>query len=209
MAEFNTVLKALRSEKKMSQQELANALNISKSSINMYERGDRQPNFEMLELIADYFNVDTDYLLGRTTKTTRVLGVPFTGAVRIPVLGRVVAGIPIDAVQDILDWEEITDEIARTGEFFALQIKEDSMEPRMKEGDVVIVRQQPDAESGDIVIAAVNGDEATCKRLMKYESGIALLSNNPNYLPMQFNNVEILEKPITILGKVVELRGKF
>lgn len=73
MATFANVLRLLRNEKKMSQQELADALGVSKSAVNMYERGERQPNFETLEVIADYFNVDTDYLLGRTTKTTRVI----------------------------------------------------------------------------------------------------------------------------------------
>lgn len=73
MAQFDRILKLLRTEKEMSQQELADALGISKSSINMYERGERQPNFEVLEAIADFFNVDIDYLLGRTTKTTKVI----------------------------------------------------------------------------------------------------------------------------------------
>ena len=73
MAQFDKVLKLLRNEKNMSQQELADALGISKSSINMYERGERQPNFEVLEAIADFFNVDIDYLLGRTNKTTKII----------------------------------------------------------------------------------------------------------------------------------------
>lgn len=99
--------------------------------------------------------------------------------------------------------------MAKTGEFFGLQIHGDSMEPRMCEGDVVIVRKQEDAESGDIVIAMVNGDDATCKRLRKYRDGIELISNNPSYEPMFFSNQEIQEKPVRIIGKVVELRGKF
>nr|DAU31398.1 MAG TPA: repressor protein [Caudoviricetes sp.] len=73
MAQFDKILKLLRNEKNMSQQELADALGISKSSINMYERGERQPNFEVLEAIADFFNVDIDYLLGRTNKTTKII----------------------------------------------------------------------------------------------------------------------------------------
>lgn len=73
MAQFDKILKLLRNEKNLSQQELADALGISKSSINMYERGERQPNFETLETIADYFNVDIDYLLGRTSKTTKII----------------------------------------------------------------------------------------------------------------------------------------
>ena len=66
-----------------------------------------------------------------------------------------------------------------------------------------------DAESGDIVIAMVNGDDATCKRLRKYRDGIELISNNLSYEPMFFSNEEIISKPVKIIGKVVELRGKF
>ena len=83
------------------------------------------------------------------------------------------------------------------------------MEPKFSEGDVVIVRQQDDAESGDIVIATVNGDEATCKRLRKYRDGIELVSSNPSYEPMFFSNTDIIQKPVRILGRVVELRAKF
>lgn len=83
------------------------------------------------------------------------------------------------------------------------------MEPRICNGDVVIVRQQEDAESGDIVIAMVKGDDATCKRLRKYRDGIELVSNNPSYTPMFFSNEEIISKSVKIIGKVVELRGKF
>lgn len=109
----------------------------------------------------------------------------------------------------MIDTEEITEEMAKTGEFFGLKIKDNSMEPRIYENDVVIVRQQNDAESGDVVIATINGDEATCKRLRKYRDGIELISNNPSYEPMFFSNEEILSKPVRIIGKVVELRGKF
>ena len=98
--------------------------------------------------------------------------------------------------------------MAKTGEYFGLQIHGDSMEPNMCEGDIVIVRQQDDAESGDIVIAMVNGNDATCKRLTKYAGGIALISNNPKYDPMMFSNEDIISKPVRIIGKVVELRRK-
>ena len=128
--------------------------------------------------------------------------------VTINVLGRVAAGIPIEAIEEIIDTEEITEELARTGNFFGLQIHGNSMEPRIYEGDVVIVRQQDDADSGDVVIAMINGDDATCKRLRKYRDGIELIPNNPSYEPMFFSNDEIMTKPVKIIGKVVELRGK-
>lgn len=129
--------------------------------------------------------------------------------VKINVLGRVAAGIPIEAITDIIDTEEITEEMAATGVFFGLKIKGDSMEPRICNGDVVIVRQQDDAENGETVIAIINGDEATCKKLRKYRDGIELISNNPAYAPMFFSNEDISHKPVKIIGKVVELRGKF
>ena len=77
------------------------------------------------------------------------------------------------------------------------------MEPKISDGDVVIVRQQEDAESGDIVIATVNGDEATCKRLRKYRDGIELVANNPTYEPLFFSNEDIINKPVRIIGRVV------
>lgn len=133
----------------------------------------------------------------------------FKNGVTINVLGRVAAGIPLEAIEDIIDTEEISSELAKTGEFFGLQINGDSMEPKFSKGDVVIVRRQSDAESGDIVIALINGDDATCKRLRKYRDGIELISTNPTYKPMFFSNDEIENKPVKIIGKVVELRAKF
>lgn len=208
---FRTRLKQLRNEKKINQRELANFLKVAPSTISMYESGQREPNFEVLESLADFFNVDLNYLLGKSDKTTKLMleDSQSSQGLQIPVLGTVAAGIPISAVEDILDYEEIPQSWENQGEFFALRIKGDSMQPKMDDGDVVIVRQQSDANSGDTVIVLVNGDDATCKKLQKTENGIMLLSTNPNYLPMFFTNEEILTKPVVILGKVVELRSKF
>ena len=208
---FRTRLKQLRNEKKINQRELANFLKVAPSTISMYESGQREPNFEVLESLADFFNVDLNYLLGKSDKTTKLMiedSQPTQG-LQIPVLGTVAAGIPISAVEDILDYEEVPQSWENQGEFFGLRIKGDSMQPKMDDGDVVIVRQQSDANSGDTVIALVNGDDATCKKLQKTDNGIMLVSTNPNYLPMFFTNEEIVTKPVVILGKVVELRSKF
>ena len=128
--------------------------------------------------------------------------------IEIPVLGKVAAGIPIEMIEDIIDTEEITEDMALNGEYFGLKINGDSMEPRLYKGDVVIVRQQEDADSGDIVIVAINGDDATCKRLLKSSDGITLLSLNPKYSPIVLSNKDIIKKPVRIIGKVVEVRGK-
>lgn len=119
------------------------------------------------------------------------------------------AGIPIEAITDVLDYEEITETMSMTGEYFGLKIKGNSMLPRIAEGDVVIVICQPDAESGQVVIAQVNGDSATCKKLVKHSSGISLVSFNHDYEPMFFSNEDIQRLPVTIIGKVVENRQKY
>ena len=129
---------------------------------------------------------------------------------RIPVLGRVAAGIPIEATEDIIDWEEITESMKRDGDYFALKIQGDSMEPKISNGDVVIVRQQEDADDGDIVIALIDGEDAVCKKIKKYPDGsVALVSTNPVYEPLFFTQEEIIEKPVKVIGKVKELRAKF
>ena len=203
MNSFKDMLKYLREREGYSQAELATKLGISKSTISMYEVGNRQPDFETEEAIADLFNVSLDFLRGKSIDNKR-------NAVSINVLGRVAAGIPIEAVENVIDTEEISEDLAKTGEFFGLKIHGDSMEPRICDGDVVIVRQQSDAESGDIVIALVNENkDATCKRLAKYASGIGLIPLNQKYDPMMFSQEEIDTKPVQIIGKVVELRGKF
>ena len=99
--------------------------------------------------------------------------------------------------------------MARTGEFFGLKIKGHSMEPRICDGDVVIVRQQSDVEDGDIAIVLVNGDEGTCKRIKRYQDSLALLPLNPTYEPMVYTKKQVADLPVKIIGKVVELRGKF
>lgn len=186
---------------------LESKLGFGNSTIVKWDKS--VPNVQKLKKVADYFNVSLDYLVngdGSSNYKASTNDVS-KAARRIPVLGRVAAGIPIDAITDIVDWEEIPEEMS--GEYFALQIKGDSMEPKISDGDVVIVRQQDDAESGDTVIVTVNGDDATCKRLKKYSEGIALVSNNPAYEPMIFSRDDISSKPIRILGRVVELRAKF
>lgn len=129
--------------------------------------------------------------------------------VRIPVLGRVAAGIPIDAIEEVIDYEEISEEEARQGEYFGLQIKGDSMYPRILDGDVVIVRKQNYASNSDVVIVLVNGNEGTCKQFYKYDDHVELKPFNPMYQPMKFNKEEVDNLPVQIIGKVVELRGKF
>lgn len=186
-----------------SRNDMCEALGVKYTTFTDWVKGNSYPRIDKIELMANYFGISKADLVEKRNSALAKNGVT------INVLGRVAAGIPIDCVEEIIDTEEITQDMASTGEFFGLQIHGDSMEPRMKDGDVVIVRQQDDAETDNIVIAVVNGNEATCKRLKKYADGIALISTNPSYEPMYFSNKEIAEKPVRIIGVVKELRAKF
>ena len=188
----------------VSQTEICNTLGIKMPTFSDWVNAKTYPRIDKIELMANYFGISkADLVEEHTAQSTN------SNAVTINVLGRVAAGLPIEAVENIIDTEEISEELSKTGEFFGLQIHGNSMEPKFSEGDVVIVRKQEDAESGDIVIATVNGTDATCKRLRKYRDGIELISTNPSYEPMFFSAEEIEQKPVRIIGRVVELRAKF
>lgn len=201
MQEFKDMLKFFRMRANLSQSELAEKLGVAASTISMYEVGKREPDFETEEKIADFFNTDLNTLRGRDNESK--------SGIIINVLGRVAAGIPLEAIEEIVDTEEITEDLSRTGKFFGLRIKGDSMEPDIHDGDTVIVRQQDDAENDEIVIALVNGNDGVCKRLKRYQDSIALVSLNAKYEPMYFSQKEIMDKPVRIIGKVIELRRKF
>lgn len=197
----------LRRLKSMSQQDLAIRLSVGQTTISAWERGTREPDYQSLSALADIFGVSTDYILGREESALEaILGKPSPGAVRIPVLGSVAAGMPLYTAEEIIDWEEIPEEMGKSAEYFALKIKGQSMEPQICDNDVVIVRRQPSCDSGSIAIVLVNGDEATCKRIKFTDQGISLISSNPQYEPMFYTKKEIAELPIEILGVVVELR---
>lgn len=200
-------LKELRAEKCYSQKMVADILGITQSAYSNYESGKREPDNNTLSALAEVFNVTVDYLLGRSSNpspTSKKKGI------KIPVLGEVAAGVPLDAIEDVIDYEEIPEDMAKTGDFFGLKIKGDSMSPRMLDGDVVIVRKQNDVESGDIAIVLVNGDSATCKKLVKHDNGVTLIANNPAvYEPHFYTMQEVDALPVKVIGKVVELRGKF
>lgn len=197
-------IKRIRERFNLTQDELGEIAGVSGGAVSTWERGTAEPRMGAVQRISDKLNISKADIIEDKG------GINTTTAVRIPVLGRVQAGLPIEAQEEIIDWEEISPNMAASGEYFALQVKGDSMEPKFSEGDVVIVRQQEDAESGDIVIAMVNSNDATIKKLMKYDDGgIALVASNPLYQPLHFYHADILNSSVHIIGKVVELRAKF
>ena len=187
-----------------TRQDMCEALGVKYTTFTDWVKGNSYPRIDKIELMANYFGISkADLVEEHLSDNKKVLGIA------INVYGRVAAGIPLEMIEDVIDTEEIPEELAKTGSFFGLQIHGDSMEPKISDGDIVIVRQQDDAETGDTVIATVNGTDATCKRLKKYRDGIELIATNPSYEPMFFSNEEIESKPVRIIGRVVELRAKF
>ena len=198
---------------------------MNKSTIQRYETGQiKSIKIPCLHAIAKALNVNPDYLALKTDELT-----PFephfewykknNGNIsvdelvnkgkKIPVLGSVPAGIPLEAVEDIIDWEEIPEDMARLGEYFALRIRGTSMEPRIREGDVVIVRQQERVENGEIAVVRINGNESTVKKFYDTGSGVMLVGLNPAFEPLTYTREQLKSTPVCVLGKVVELRAKF
>ena len=175
---------------------------VGTSFINNVERG-QTPSVAKVQMLADYLGVTTSELLGEETGAS-------PGAVRISVLGTIPAGIPIDAVEDILDWEEIPASWT-TGdrEYFGLRVKGDSMYPRYLEGDTVILRKQSTCDSGDDCAVMVNGNDATLKQvILRGDRGLELRPVNTAYPPKSYSPAEIESLPVQIIGVVVELRRK-
>ena len=220
--QFKNILIELRESRGYTQEQLAKILNISASTIGMWETGKRTPTRAKYEAIADLFNVDIDYLYGRTNLKRKsiideygaiysaVTGRPNNSSdtKAIPVYPRVAAGAPVEAIEDAIDTIGIPS--SWVGEYYGIRVVGDSMEPKICEGDYVIARSQNDAESGEIVVALINGRDACVKKLIKYPNGsIALQSFNPKYEPMMFDQTEIDSTPVKIIGKVVENRQHY
>ena len=197
-------IKKFRKELRWTQEMLAHKMGYkSPSTIAKIESGENDVSQTQIINFAKLLGKTPAQLMGWDLSNQK------KEAIKIPVLGRIAAGIPIDAITDILDYEEITAEMAATGIFFALQVKGESMLPRLQEGDVVIVRQQQDIESGDIAVVLVNGTDATLKQVIKQDGGILLQAYNPSVFPTRFySNNDIESLPVKILGKAVEARKK-
>lgn len=200
---FSCRLEKLLVDREMRQNDLANILGVSESTVGKWILQKSLPRMGIIQKLSDYFHVNKSYFLELNQKNV----VEKQKGIKIPILGRVVAGTPIEAITDIEGYEEITPKMAATGNFFALRVKGHSMEPYMLPDDIVIVRRQEDVECGDIAIILVNGEEATVKRIQKTKEGVTLIGMNPSVYPPHFyTNQQILSLPVTVIGRVMEIR---
>ena len=218
MSQFSAIFKALRTANGYTQEELADKLGINRSRIGMYETGRREPDFETTELIADFFNVDVDYLLGRTSKTTMLPESMAHGELpRFPnifpiktrnvlLLGEIACGEPIFCNEGRESYIAAGTDIKAD---FCLKARGDSMTgARIMDGDVVFIQKDAPLEDGQIY-AVVIDDEATLKRVYydAEEHMLWLVAENPAYKPLiytgeKLDHVHILEKAIAFQSDV-------
>lgn len=206
------MIATIRKERGLTQLELARMAHVTKQTISNYEQLKRSPDLDTLEKIADALSIPISTLVSRKEQRAVIDAIYDTesnkpSGIRVPILGTIPAGIPIEAIQDVLDWEELPAEMGKGGkEYFGLRVQGDSMYPRYEDGDIIILRRQETCESGQDCAVMVNTDDATFKRVRVTESGIALLPINPAYEPHFYSNKEVAELPVRILGVVVQLR---
>lgn len=211
MAKFSAIIKSLRIERGITQEQLAALLKVSRSTIGMYETGSREPDFETLEAIADIFNVDMDYLMGRSTVERKdpVAATPIPAGFqplpkrdRIPRVGQIACGTPILAEENVEAYDEVPSDWHAD---FTLLCQGDSMEPKIKDGDVVAIHCQPQVENGEIAAVRI-GEEATLKRVYCNGNTIILQAENPTFPPLVYSRQEA--EDIHIEGKAVGLCRK-
>lgn len=184
---YSERIKTLRTARNVSQSDLANILGVSRSTVGMYETGKREPDLATLDAIADFFNVDMDYLTGRSNIERRQVVTPnkvipagfepMPEMDTVPLIGYIACGNPITAEENV---EDIVSVPAMWHANFTLRCEGASMEPRIQDGDLVAIRQQPEVENGEIAAVRI-GDEATLKHVYYYPNYIELRPENPSF----------------------------
>ncbi|MEI3357062.1 MAG: LexA family transcriptional regulator [Clostridia bacterium] len=196
-------IKKLREEFGYTQQDLANKLNGSKSVIGLYENEMRKPSLEILVKLSEIFDCSIDYILCKTDIKNAVINVA-----KIPILGTVKAGYDWLAEENVVDYITLKENIPNIKEYYALKITGDSMLPLLSKGDLVIVHDQDDVESGQTAVILINGEEATVKKVVKTNEGIELHSMNPYYPVKKFTYEDMKSIPVKIIGRVKEAKIK-
>lgn len=196
-----SIIKELRQKSGITQAQLAAMCGVHQTAVSQWEKGRTLPDNQTLVKLSDIFSVSLDMLMGKRE--------PADKKCLIPVLGYVRAGEPMEAIENILDYEEISQSMAATGDYFALKVKGDSMTPRICPDDVVIVHRQEYIESGDIAVVLINNLDATIKKVIKKGTSFTLVPFNNAYEPLIFSPSEMATLPVRVIGKVVELRGRF
>lgn len=193
---------------------LARVLGIkSKSTIYRYMNGEMSPKITTIKYLAEYFNVNEIWLMGYDVPMERQKVESNSNSNKsIPILGTVKAGYNWLAEENVIgyitDRDTVKDYEKNINEYFALKVTGDSMLPLLSDGDLVIVHDQDDVESGQTAVILINGEEATVKKVIKTNEGIELHAMNPYYPVKKFTFKDMKNIPIKIIGRVKEAKIK-
>lgn len=201
-------IKKRRKELGLTLAELAARVGLRDATIQRYESGEI-PNIkkDTIMKLAKELKCTPGYLMGWTDLETVTSSAD--AFMKIPVLGLIPAGVPIEAVEDVLGYEEIPSSYCAGGEkYFALKLNGNSMYPEYHSGDIVILKQQETCNSNEDCAVMINGGDATFKRVVRQKNGIMLKPLNPNYDTLFYTNEEIEQLPVRIIGVFRELRRR-
>lgn len=197
---FSNNLKYYMTLNKKDRTDISKDLNLPYTTVTSWYNAEFYPRIDKIELLANYFCIEKSDLIERKNKHN-IKG-------KIPVLGIVKAGYNYLADENIIGYVSVDDKL-NTEDFFALEVKGNSMEPLIYEKDIAIVKKQNDFDNGDIVVALINGDEATIKRAYKTDSGLILQPANNAIEPLIFSKDDIETIPVRISGIVYNITRKF
>ncbi|MGY0266767.1 LexA family protein [Limosilactobacillus fermentum] len=191
-------LNELRKQQKISISELARKVDMSKSTVSQYFNGKLQFPLNRAHDFARVLGVTTDDLLGLDLSKVN----PVNKLTKIPLLGTIACGDPILADENISGYLSEPTDFLPSGKLFYLRAKGQSMEPTIKDGSLVLIRQQSDVEDGEIAaILFVDDDEATLKRIKRAGPTVILMPDNRKYDPIVVDQ----DHPARILGKAVRV----
>lgn len=207
-------LRQAREEKDISLEEAGNKVGVNKSTVLRWENGMTEKfKIPTLEILAEFYGVNPSWLMGHdVSKYNKESKTDLLGNLvsPIPILGIVKAGYNYLAQENIIGTIDVEKSLVGDGDdYFALEIKGDSMFPVLIENDIVLIKKQDDFDNGDIVVALINGDEATIKKGKKSDAGIFLQPLNTSYEPLIFTYDEMETIPVKIIGVVKQLKRKF
>lgn len=216
-------LRNLRKGARMTQQDMADLLHVKQNTYSYWENGKVNIDNESLRQLADFFKVSIDYILDKTDLPLELSKQSWNGDVRpidlysafeyskVPILGTIAAGSPREAIESGLYDECVYVDTREYGQdiIFGLEISGDSMEPRICEGDIAIIRSCGYVNSGNIAAVRVNGDDTTLKKVKFEEKGMWLIGYNPSFKPIFYSDKECINLPVTVIGKLVQVIQKY
>lgn len=213
MAEYlNSNVKHLRTQKNISQQNLADEVGVDRSTISRIENNEIETTIDNAIKIAKVFDISLVDLINKDLRFDNADIIDLEQSIEmIPVYGTIKAGIPIESQTDIIDYIDIPKSWANKGKkYYGLKISGDSMSPKYQDSDIVVFEFNEDVEQykNKDVAVMINGTESTFKKILINEQGIVLVPYNNNYEMMMFTKEQVEQLPIKVVGIAREKRTK-